>query len=97
MNLILSTEETLTYQSFPRAVLKWGSRDGHVNRADEIIWVVYVERIFQIRVWKPNAQEELVIEKEWAIESEDFTRISVIDVWYEVFNAEINFEIDWKV
>ena len=70
-------------------MLKRGSRDGHVNRADEIIGVVYVEHILQVRIWKPNVEEQLVIEKEGIIESEDFTRVSVIDVWYEVVSAEI--------
>ena len=56
--------------------------------------IMNVEQIFQMRVWKPNVEEVFIIKKEGTIQSVDFTRTSVIDVWYEVIKAEINFEIN---
>ena len=49
-----------------------------------------VEQIFKMSVWEPHAEEVFIIEKEGIIQSVDFTRTSVIDVWYEVIQAEIN-------
>ena len=53
-----------------------------------------VEQILKVRVLKPNGEEVFIIEKEGIIQSVDLTRTSVIDVWYEVIKAEINFEIN---
>ena len=48
-----------------------------------------VEQIFKMIVWKPNGEEVFIIEEEGIIKSVDFTRTSVVDVWYEVINAAI--------
>ena len=48
-----------------------------------------VEQIFKMIVWKPNGEEVFIIEEEGIIKRVDFTRTSVVDVWYEVINAAI--------
>ena len=90
----------LTYQSFSRIVWKWYCRDGHVNRTYKEVWIVNVEKIFQVIILKPDSEAIFIIKNKGIIQSVNFTRKSVIDVWYEVIRTEIkvNFPIRcWKV
>ena len=95
--IFFKLKSSLTDQSFSRIVPKCGSRDGHVNWADEKIRIMNVEQIFKMSVWKPNGEEVFIIEEEGIIKRVDFTRTSVVDVWNEVINAENVLRINWKV
>ena len=48
-----------------------------------------VEKISQIIIFKPDGEAILIIKDKGIIQSVNFTRTSVIDVWYEVVSAEI--------
>ena len=57
-----------------------------------------VDKIMQSFILKPDGEAILIIENKGIIQSVNFTRRSIIDVWYEVIRteSEIILETDLK-